>query len=1173
MEGYSISSWSGFTSGGSVGSIITAAPVYSETPPAPSGHAFQVYLNPPNASSGSVQASFANNPPSVTLSSPANGSGLAQSTPTFTFSYSDPDGDAQQAYEIQVGTNASFATGTYYDSGVVSSSVHSFSLPSQNALNPSTLYYWRVQAWDAYAASSGWTSPFSFTNTSAPQFNLANGGTNLANESTYAFPAVNQGSTTNLSLSISNSGSYVLQVNAISSSNPQIFPVTYPTGFPVSISPGQSIPLNLAFSPTSINNYSSVLEIQDSDPKNNPFILNLTGIGYDFVFRYKAYLYEQDGAYIYGKLASITNYWTDVERAMAQTRIQTDTAIIAGSPTNLAYWGNLLDTYYDAAEAENLIGQQEYYNCLVYAMGFDPQNVGLPLIGNQINQMIAVQQQYYRSLQTYFPIFTNTMGLNTQTVDPTATNNPPFGYYIFQKAVPSRSVISPLLQTTNGTLYLASSAPTNAQAIVIANGYKDLALLMQVEREYAESSLSLARLYFAEGNSLGTNGTVELQAAESVINATLQSSYVEMGTLLSTVGLSVTNQLFTGLPSTLVDSIKGWQVAVNGLTQLESALNSNMNPLGLPNNMLVLVQSPLPGSSSTSLPSYDNLAAWLVSTAPQGPLTIALADWTAAQANYTTYRESQDTLASDLTASSAQYDLQLEQITGADPSNTNAFNNPFNNPGSELAQEELNLLAASNNWQIAEQNITNQIEQIQNAIAAAGQLDNIANAESSITLNYGSEEGTIQAYIGSIAAQQAFIQNVNQLGYAAATQLANLATLQGLANSALAQMAQAQQATIYSLQGETVDVNSAATIKGYVLQLQTLALDAINAAIQIQVEQGKIAGLEAQESELLQLYADNNASLANSYFADPSRQVQLDQALVQANFSFQTCQSWMYLTLKALEYKWSLPFTTTYNGQYYDENFLYQCSNAQQLQNYLNAMNNWDASLALGPGNGTADKFFSFRQDFLGIQGSGAAAVAAFQNYITNSALVVAANDPSNPLGVPCIRLHFSTAKETTSFFLPSRALEKITYMGIKLDGSGTTPNEPDEYYIDGYLYYGGTGYLRNLIPGTVDPNHPDQLDNDVSAYPVRWWYQDPTTGIWDSASQYYTYAPLQVANNPNVSTDSLEITAFQGLSVAASDWTLYIALEDYNGNPVSNFSNLTDIEVHFSFNWYNRLP
>jgi len=310
--------------------------------------------------------------------------------------------------------------------------------------------------------------------------------------------------------------------------------------------------------------------------------------------------------------------------------------------------------------------------------------------------------------------------------------------------------------------------------------------------------------------------------------------------------------------------------------------------------------------------------------------------------------------------------------------------------------------------------------------------------------------------------------------------------------------------------------------------------------------------------------------LANTYFADPTRQVQLDDALVQANFSFQSCLTWMYLTLKALEYKWSLPFTTVYNGQTYNASTLYQCSNAKQLQNLFNAMSEWDASLDLGAGNGTSDKFFSFRQDFLGLQGS--TAVAAFQKYLTNPALVVQANDPSNPLQEQCLRLTFSTAKETPNFFLPSRALEKITYMGIQLVGVLPT-TYPDDYYIDGYLYYGGTAYLRNLIPGTVNPAQPDQLINDVSSYPVNWWYQNPTDGTWRFTDRYASYVPLQVNGNPNANPASLQITAFKELSVAASEWTLYIALEDFNGNPIANFTNITDIQIHFSFNWYNRLP
>jgi len=1162
LGSYSIS-WVGLSSGGSLSGIST---LLTPSVVPPNGRV-SVYLSNPNASSGSVMATFQNSAPSVTLTTPANGSGLAQSVPTFTFNYSDAEGDAQGTYETQIGTSSSFSVGTYYDSGTVSSSSHNFTLPAQNALSPNTVYYWRVQASDIYGASSGWTSAFVFTNTSAPLFNLTWNGTNLNNQSAISFPDLNQGTTTNITLTVSNLGTYPLVISSIQSSDPVTFPITSAT-LPITVSPAQGTALTVTFAPATLNHYSATLTIQDTDPTANPYVLNLQGNGIDYTFRYKGYLYQRTGPYLQGKLGSVSNYWGDVERAQAQARIQQYGSQIVASPTNHALWDRLLDTYYDSAEAEHEIAQEDIYSTLVYAMGFDPQNVGQPLISQQINQMAVAQQQFRRALTTLFPLLTNTFGIATATVDPTVTNGMPYGAYILQHEEANRPQVSPLLVGTNGTLYMASEAPGSAQPIVLANNYKDLGLWMLVEKEYAEASLNLARLYFSQGKALGTNGSAQLASAENVINSTLQSSYPEVVSVLGLFGLSITNLNTTGLPGSQADSINSWQVDINSLRQLELALNHNITPLGLPTDMLVLVQTPLPGGSSASLPSYDELAAYLISTSPQGPLTIALANWNTAQNSYTTYRESQDQLATQLTASQAQYSQQLELITGADPSNTNAYNNPFGNPASELAQEQLNLLSASNRLQTAQLAVTNLILQIQNAVAAAGAKDQIYNAMANITMSYGTSAGAIQAYIGSVQAQQVFIQNFQT---ERAQELANLQAAQGLAQDALTQMAAMQNATIYSLQGSVVDVDSATQIKTLMLQLESQALDALNAVIQVEIEQGKLAGLQSQQRELEMLRAENDATLANTYFADPTRRVQLDQALVQGSFSFQTCLTWMYLTVKALEYKWSLPFTTTYNGQQYTEATLFQCSNAQQLQNYYNAMTAWSASLAFGASSGTSDKFFSFRKDFLGIQGSGAPAVAAFQAYMTNPALVVAANDPSNLLQVRALRLNFSTAQETPSFFLPSRSLEKITYMGIKL--LNASPTDPNQYYLDGYLYYAGTAYVRNLKTGSVDPNRPDHLLNDVSFYPVRWWYEDPTDGLWRSVDYFESYVPLQVTTAPSGASTSLQITAFKELSVAASRWTLYIALEDFNGNPISNLSNITDIEVHFSFNWFNRLP
>src|SRR5207253_1643451 len=124
-----------------------------------------------------------------------------------------------------------------------------------------TVYYWRVQASDIYGASGGWTSAFVFTNTSAPLFNLTWNGPNIANQSVILFPDLNQGTTTNITLTVSNLGTFPLVINSIQNSDSVTFPVSSES-LPITISPAQGTTLTVGFAPATLNHYSSTLTIQ-----------------------------------------------------------------------------------------------------------------------------------------------------------------------------------------------------------------------------------------------------------------------------------------------------------------------------------------------------------------------------------------------------------------------------------------------------------------------------------------------------------------------------------------------------------------------------------------------------------------------------------------------------------------------------------------------------------------------------------------------------------------------------------------------------------------------------------------------------------------------------------------------------------------------------------------------
>jgi len=222
----------------------------------------------------------------------------------------------------------------------------------------------------------------------------------------------------------------------------------------------------------------------------------------------------------------------------------------------------------------------------------------------------------------------------------------------------------------------------------------------------------------------------------------------------------------------------------------------------------------------------------------------------------------------------------------------------------------------------------------------------------------------------------------------------------------------------------------------------------------------------------------------------------------------------------------------------------------------------------IGQRNDDGYKKFSVREDFFGLGRNGIASdaqLAAFRAYLRSN--VVSWYDSSNPLGVDAVRINFSTAKQRTLFFLPSRWLEKISYLRVKLPNGAYTGNDPA---VDGYIVYAGTSYIRNRTAGTVDPQHPDQVIGEMTGYPAKYLYYDATYG-WQSKSGLGSYATVQVANDPNPPPSVFNINAFQECSVADSDWALYIAIEDLDGFPLVNLAEVTDVEMHIYFYYYNR--
>ncbi|MFT4413177.1 hypothetical protein ACLM5H_04875 [Fredinandcohnia humi] len=119
--------------------------------------------------------------PKGTMSAPAT---VATLTPQLSWSYSDPEGNAQSAYQVRV-VNGHDGSDIKWDTGKVLSGNTSVTVPA-NILQPNTLYAWEVTVWDTgnlqstnTSISEGWAY---FRTTQAPTVtNLTPGSTDSNN--------------------------------------------------------------------------------------------------------------------------------------------------------------------------------------------------------------------------------------------------------------------------------------------------------------------------------------------------------------------------------------------------------------------------------------------------------------------------------------------------------------------------------------------------------------------------------------------------------------------------------------------------------------------------------------------------------------------------------------------------------------------------------------------------------------------------------------------------------------------------------------------------------------------------------------------------------------------------------------------------------------------------------
>ena len=925
-------------------------------------------------------------------------------------------------------------------------------------------------------------------------------------------------------------------------------------------------------------------------------------------FRYKTLLYEREhvGAetYIRAHFKKIGSFWDCAARQRAHRAAESVIDVLRYAPWNRSLRRFLLDIYYDIAVAEKALAQDKHAavaELMIQSLGSRD-----PLIDKEIAQLEQALPIYRNALAGYMRVLQGTFGVNVADFeDDPELMDVPFGYYIFRKEVPSRSPLAAVSKNTNGDWVLPGDGSAHGPRPPLFNGYKDVTLLFELLREHLRTAGQLSNRYLMRGEPN------DRERAERLIETVLLTTYLEGHALLATFP-EIQHQSGPVDPASgLKEAVAGWRHSYTVLNHIHNRLPTNTNPLGFSDDFLVLIQSVIPGAQQARFfNSYDFFADYLLSNG--GPVQRAEKHLREALQEYDKYRDRNDDFLQQFSDRSEQYDERLTKIVGARPG-TPSYRNPTQNDAGLIHQQLSKIQSARVRLKQNRQKVNKIEEEIRIELWRRGNVARINDAISQVHIKFGHIQAKLTDEIAEIQANQvAVFHGLGVLGSwltagigvaaapftAGASLMLTAAAVPNFIASGLNASAQPsaeinkgrlqalkerhdarQRAEVQTLHRDLLDVDSRALVKNRLLEMSLLSLETTEATLILQQDMQRLSALYLEKADLEHRKAESTERLANRYFADPSHRVLKNASLLRAEFSFTNAQRWMFLAIRAAQYKWNQVFEYTDDaGITYTMHTLFRARNARELRNLFDALADWNRKMSLGIRNDDGYKKFSIREDFFSYKGHIASfhpktgepmsANLAFRHFLAREENYLNPEDPENPIrGFKVLKLRFNTAvtPDTGGLFLRNRWLEKVKFLRVKLHGGAVGDINST---VDGFLTYGGISLIRNQRPGYQEPQSPDRWIKETTAYSTRYWFY--RNGQWRSKNAFGSPISIQVSNDPDVPPEIYQINSFREYSVATSDWTLYIAVER-NGRQLVDTSNLSDIEFHINYYWYVR--
>lgn len=890
-----------------------------------------------------------------------------------------------------------------------------------------------------------------------------------------------------------------------------------------------------------------------SSARNGPFAPDHAA------FRYKDLLYGQEAGHIRARFEMMDALYGADERKRSLEAEEVLWTALSLNPADALLGNRLLDLYYDRTAAEGILSASQLVEAERLRLGppiAPPAEPGGFYIDREIPAYRGVLETNRAALKGYFDLLKRQLAIQ-QPGGGTSTDTQ-FGYQLFRDLVPTRELRAATYTNSSGM-----SVPVTTN-VTLFTGYKDLVMLFNSLDEHGRAAETLARLLISR-DSPGDRA-----AAETVIADAQRLLFVE-GAFLTGI---FPNLPPADDPSGLATALLGWDRALKALTTVEQLLDGGGNVLGFVDDFLMHVQK-FTGVNQY-FDSYDAFRARLDPTAGSNPLRSALDALQTARDSYADYRGFEDQLAEQFNGSSITYRDRLRDIVGVFPDDPTYGDKPTAHPGSELDQQFQSIEVAKLRIERNQTEIRNLRKQVEIEIKKAADI-------SSVMIRFGEEQAQLTQTIGEIEALQA---ECNALAAAfspekIATGLGFVDIINGGAQGGLGiwkadleadkeRLAARQQAVITGIESDAV-------VKTLLLQMNTLAVDSREAALLYQQEVNRLVGLYREKEDLEQEIAEQDASRASRYFADPVHQLASQSSMVDARLAFEEARKWIFFMVRALEYKWNTPFRNySFQGRVWSADTVFKLRNAAELELMYQAMDSFESQIQL-PKDDYFD-WFSVRDDFFGykrtnnlgevllyddpITGGSVDAITAFRSRLTQL------RDAQGN-----VTLDFSTVTEIPggTFFRGPRFnaqghviskglfLDKIRWLKISLPGNHSLGRTQ----LTGELRYGGTGFIRNFDVGTYDPLRSDRLRNELTAYTTRFWFFHAPSATWRFNEALSSPVTMQLSEDPRVPPSVQEVDVFKERSVATTGWELTIPTLDA-GQPVLNLQELDDVEIYF---------